>query len=636
MSTASATVDISGLSQRRLALLGNPNCGKTSLFNRLTGSQQKVANYAGVTVELKRGLMKTAAGRSVTVIDLPGTYSLTASSQDEAVACAMVLGQSLREKAPDLTAVVLDATRLRRGLRLVAALKRMGVPMVAVLNMMDRVRGQRREFDVLRLQQVLGVPVVEATGITAQGADGMRALLDRDDLWHQPHPAAKGVPTNADASAAVVQADDAQAQAWLQAAGLDQPLSAHEWSRRLDAWLLQPVTGVLVLLVILFLVFQAVFAWAEWPMGLIESATAWVAEGVRAALPDGLLKSLLIDGVIAGVGGVVVFLPQILILFFFILMMEESGYLPRAALLLDRLMGSLGLSGRAFIPLLSSFACAIPGIMAARTIPDPRAKWVTVFIAPLMTCSARLPVYALLIGAFIPAKTVAGMSLPGLVLFGLYVMGIFSAIVIAWVLKLWRGSGEPVQLMMELPDYHWPRAKDVAIGLWQRASIFLRNVGGIILALTVILWFLSTFPQAPAGYLGTPIEYSFAGRIGHALAGFFAPIGFTWQIVVALIPGLAAREVMVAALGTVYALSQTGDAVETALAPLIAADWSVATGLSLLMWFVFAPQCLATLAVVRKEMGGWAMPVGMAVFLFSLAYGASWVTYRLALMWGGA
>jgi ferrous iron transport protein B len=626
-----ATVDVSGLAQRRLALLGNPNCGKTALFNRLTGSQQKVANYAGVTVELKRGLMKTAGGRSVTVIDLPGTYSLNASSQDEAVACAMVLGQSLREKAPDLTAVVIDATRLRRGLRLVAALKRLGVPMVVLLNMMDRVRAQGRELDVVRLGQVLGVPVVEATGISAEGADGLRQLLDRSDLWSQDRPAMSDQPLSADA----VREDDAQAQAWLQAAGLDQPMKAHEWSRRLDGWLLQPVTGVAVLLVLLFLIFQAVFAWAEWPMGLIESATAWVGEGVDSLLPAGLFKSLLIDGVIAGLGGVVVFLPQILILFFFILVMEESGYLPRAALLLDRLMGSLGLSGRAFIPLLSSFACAIPGIMAARTISDRRTKWVTVFIAPLMTCSARLPVYALLIGAFIPARSVYGLSLPGLVLFGLYVMGIVSAIVVAWVLKLWRGAGEPVQLMMELPDYHWPRIKDVAIGLWQRASIFLRNVGGIILSLTVILWFLSTFPQPPAGFQGSPIEYSLAGRIGQALAGIFEPIGFNWQIAVALIPGLAAREVMVAALGTVYALSQTGDDVGSALAPLIASNWSLATGLSLLVWFVFAPQCLATLAVVRKEMGGWLMPVGMAVFLFSLAYAASFVTYRLVLGFGG-
>jgi len=624
-------VDISGLAQRRLALLGNPNCGKTALFNRLTGSQQKVANYAGVTVELKRGLMKTATGRSVTVIDLPGTYSLNPSSQDETVACAMVLGQSLREKAPDLTAVVIDATRLRRGLRLVAALKRLGVPMVVLVNMMDRVRSQGREFDVARLQAALGVPVIEATGISTHGTDALRQLLDQNGLWQQARPDIATVRPDT----GTARTDDAQAQTWLQASALDQPMGDHEWSRRLDGWLLQPVTGVLVLLVLLFLIFQAVFAWAAWPMGLIEGATGWVSASVDALLPAGLLKSLLIDGVIAGLGGVVIFLPQILILFFFILVMEESGYLPRAALLLDRLMGSLGLSGRAFIPLLSSFACAIPGIMAARTISDRRTKWVTVFIAPLMTCSARLPVYTLLIGAFIPAKTVYGMSLPGLVLFGLYVMGIVSAIAVAWVLKLWRGAGEPVQLMMELPDYHLPRIKDLAIGLWQRASIFLRNVGGIILSLTVILWFLSTFPQAPVGFTGSPIEYSFAGRIGQTLAGFFAPIGFNWQIVVALIPGLAAREVMVAALGTVYALSQTGDEVGAALGPLIAQDWTLATGLSLLIWFVFAPQCLATLAVVRKEMGGWAMPVGMAVFLFGLAYAASWVTYRLALNLGG-
>ncbi|MGI9216483.1 MAG: ferrous iron transporter B, partial [Hydrogenophaga sp.] len=569
----------------------------------------------------------------VTVIDLPGTYSLNAGSQDEAVACAVVLGRSLSERAPELTAVVLDATRLRRGLRLVAALQRLQVPMVVLLNMMDRVRAQGRQIDAAQLSQTLGLPVVEATGISAQGTDALRRLLDDDALWHQPHPGGAATqPLDGQALA-----DDAQGQAWLAAAGLDAPVGEHGWSRLLDAWLLQPVVGSLVLLALLFLVFQAVFAWAEWPMGLIESATAAVGDGINAALPDGLLKSLLVDGIVAGVGGVLVFLPQILILFFFILVLEESGYLPRAALLLDRLMAGIGLSGRAFIPLLSSFACAIPGIMAARTIADRRTRWLTVFIAPLMTCSARLPVYALLIGAFIPHRRVWGMSLPGLVLFGLYALGIASAVAVALCAKLWsRRSGEPVQLMMELPDYHWPRAKDIAIGLWQRASIFLRNVGGIILALTVILWALSSFPVAPAGYTGSAIEYSLAGRIGQALAVVFQPIGFNWQIAVALIPSLAAREVVVSALGTVYALSQTGDDVGTALAPLIGADWSLATGLSLLIWFVFAPQCLATLAVVRKETGGWAMPVTMASFLFALAYGASFITYRLAAAWGWA
>jgi ferrous iron transport protein B len=626
-------VDVSGLAQRRLALLGNPNCGKTALFNRLTGSQQKVGNYAGVTVELKRGLMKTAAGHSVTVIDLPGTYSLEAGSQDEAVACGVVLGHSLSERAPDLTAVVIDATRLRRGLRLVAALKRLQVPVVVVLNMMDRVRAQGREVHAAQLAHTLGVPVVEATGITAQGTEALRQLLDDDALWHQPHPTGM-TPLPADSQAL---ADDAQAQAWLAAAGLDQPMAEHAWSRRLDTWLLQPVGGTVVLLVLLFLVFQAVFAWAEWPMGLIEDGTAAVGEWVAATLSEGPLRSLLVDGIVAGVGGVLVFLPQILILFFFILVLEESGYLPRAALLLDRLMAGIGLSGRSFIPLLSSFACAIPGIMAARTISDRRSRWTTVFIAPLMTCSARLPVYALLIGAFIPARKLWGLSLPGLVLFGLYALGILAAVAVAWVANLWgRRQGHTGQLMMELPDYHWPRAQDIAIGLWQRALIFLRNVGGIILALTVILWALSSFPVAPAGHTGAAIEVSLAGRIGHALAVLFEPIGFNWQIAVALIPGLAAREVVVSALGTVYALSQTGDDVGTALAPLIAADWSLATGLSLLVWFVFAPQCLATLAVVRKETGGWVMPLSMAGFLFALAYSAAFITYRLAATWGWA
>lgn len=625
MSTT-ANINIAGLAQKTLALLGNPNCGKTVLFNRLTGSKQKVANYAGVTVDMKRGLMKTSAGRSVTVVDLPGTYSLNAGSDDEAVACAVVLGHSLQTRAPNLTAVILDATRLRRGLRLVAALQREQVPIVIVLNMMDRVRGQGRELDAVRLEQALGVPVVEATGIHAQGTDALKALLDRPEIWSQ----ITRENATKESSHTATLTDDQQAQAWLVRAGMEAPLAEHRWSRRLDHWLLHPVVGTLVLLSLLFFIFQAVFAWAEWPMGLIEEATNLVVQGVNALLSDGLLKSLLVDGVIAGLGGVLAFLPQILILFFFILLLEESGYLPRAALLLDRLMGSLGLSGRSFIPLLSSFACAIPGIMATRTIADRRARWVTILIAPLMTCSARLPVYALLIGAFIPNHPVWGMGLQGLVLFGLYLFGIVSAVLVAWVVKLWGSSQATAQLMMELPDYHWPRAKDILIGLWQRAAIFLRNVGGIILALTVILWFLSTFPLAPAGFSGTAIEYSMAGRIGRALAVVFEPIGFNWQIAVALIPSLAAREVVVSALGTVYALSQTGDDVGTALAPLIGAGWSLATGLSLLVWFVFAPQCLATLAVVRKEVGGWAMPAGMAAFLFSLAYGASWITYRMA------
>ena len=618
------TIDLSALAQRRVALVGNPNCGKSSLFNRLTGSQQKVANYAGVTVELKRGLMKTAQGTSVTVLDLPGTYSLNPGAEDEAVACQVVRGQSLQEPAPDLVVAVLDATRLRRSLRLLASLRRLGLPMVVVLNRIDSARAHGLQVDVPRLAQVLGLPLVATVAVQAQGLDTFKALLDQAQVWQAPAQPMGTAERN----------DDAQAQHWMSEAGLESDEPIDVWSMQLDRVLLHPVWGSLTLLVLLFLIFQAVFAGAQAPMDMIKEGVLWLSELLAQQVPAGLLRSLLIDGIMAGVGSVLVFLPQILILFFFILVLEESGYLPRAALLLDRMMGSIGLSGRSFIPLLSSFACAIPGIMATRTIANRRDRWVTIMIAPLMTCSARLPVYALLIGAFIPAVSVGpGLQLQGLVLLGLYLLGILSAIAVATVIKLWRGSGPAAQLMMELPDYHWPRPSDVALGLWQRADIFLRSVGGIILALTVVLWLLSSFPVAPLGFSGSPIEYSLAGRIGKLLAVLFEPIGFNWQIAVALIPGLAAREVAVSALGTVYALSHTGDAVGAALTPIIASEWSLATGLSLLVWYVFAPQCMATLAAVRRELGGWRAPALMAVYLFGMAYAASWATYRIALNW---
>ncbi len=615
-------INLTRLAQRRVALVGNPNCGKSSLFNRLTGSQQKVANYAGVTVELKRGLMKTAQGKSITLLDLPGTYSLNPGAEDEAVACQVIRGESLQEPAPDLVVAVLDATRLRRSLRLLSSLRGLGLPLVVVLNRVDSAKANGLQVDVKRLEQVLGLPLVATVAVNALGADPLRSLLDDSLVWVAP------------ASPTVSANDDMQALSWMLAAGLEQDEPIDEWSLKFDTVLLHPVWGSLILVSLLFLIFQAVFAGAQGPMDAVKAAVAWLSGLLAQNLPEGLLKSLLIDGVLAGVGSVLVFLPQILILFFFILVLEESGYLPRAALLLDRMMGSIGLSGRSFIPLLSSFACAIPGIMATRTIANRRDRWVTIMIAPLMTCSARLPVYALLIGAFIPAIYVGpGLQLQGLMLFALYMLGIVSAIAVATVIKLFRGAGPAAQLMMELPDYHWPRPADVALGLWQRAHIFLRNVGGIILALTVVLWFLSSFPAAPVGFSGAPIEYSLAGRMGKVLAVVFEPIGFNWQIAVALIPGLAAREVAVSALGTVYALSDTTNEVGAALAPIIAAEWSLATGLSLLVWYVFAPQCMATLATVRRELGGWRAPALMAFYLFGMAYAASWLTYRTVLYW---
>ncbi len=394
---------------------------------------------------------------------------------------------------------------------------------------------------------------------------------------------------------------------------------------------MHPVLGPLLLLVLLFLIFQAVFSWAALPMDMISAGVGAFGEWLRSVLPDGLLASLLVDGVVAGVGSVLVFLPQILILFFFILLLEDSGYLPRAAFLLDRLMGRVGLSGRAFIPLLSSFACAIPGIMAARTIPNLRDRLATILLAPLMTCSARLPVYALVIGAFIPRQSVGPFNLQGLVLFALYLAGIVGAVLVALVMKRFTMRSSYHPLMMELPEYRWPNLRNLVVGLWERAAIFLTRVGTIILALMIVLWFLSTFPAPPPGATGPAIEYSFAGMMGRALQVVFAPIGFNWQISIALVPGMAAREVAVGALGTVYALSATADNVDLALQPIIAASWGLPTALALLAWFVFAPQCLSTLATVKRETNSWRYPAIMAAYLFAMAYVAAFLTYRIAL-----
>jgi ferrous iron transport protein B len=605
-----------------VALVGNPNCGKTALFNRLTGSRQKVANYAGVTVERKEGRFMSAAGKGLRLLDLPGAYSLHPRSPDERITRDVLLGHARGEKRPDLVLCVVDATNLRRNLKLVLAVQRQGLPCIVVLNMADLAERRGLAIDTAALARELGIPVVRTVAVRGTGAEELRALLDEPVVWRHATAATTHVPDHERVRDIVVRL------------GIDEALPTLA-SDRIDRVVLHPVAGPLLLALVLFLMFQAVFAWAEAPMQLIKSGTAWLGEAVSTALPEGVLRSLLVDGVIAGAGGVLVFLPQILVLFLFILVLEESGYLPRAAFLLDRLMGAAGLSGRSFIPLLSSFACAIPGILAARTISDPRDRAVTTLIAPLMTCSARLPVYTLLIAAFVPERELrGGIGLRGLVLFALYLAGVVGAFVVAWVLKRFTAGGQVRTLMMELPAYHLPTLRNLAIGLWQRAAIFVRRVGGVILALTVLLWFLASFPAPPPGATGAAIEYSFAGIIGHALAVVFAPIGFNWQISIALVPGMAAREVAVSALGTVYALSATGEETAQALAPLIAGSWSLATALALLAWYVFAPQCLSTLATVRRESGGWRLPALMAAYMFGLAYVAAFVTYRVALALG--
>ncbi|MBU3620822.1 ferrous iron transporter B [Polynucleobacter sp. CS-Odin-A6] len=625
-------------SEPLVALLGNPNCGKTALFNLLTGSRQKVANYSGVTVERKEGRLTLDSHKVIRILDLPGAYSLYPRSLDERVTCNVLHGNAQGEKRPDLVLCVLNAMNLRRNLRLVLSAKRLGLPCIVLLNMADVAKRQGLVVDAQALSQELGLPVIATVGIQSDGADELKQYLSEIDWKNLSALSAsnidEGVETPIDHSAHT-ESDNVQVQQILQNLHLDQ-IIPDRFSDRLDAVLLHPVMGPMILAVVLFLIFQAVFAWATLPMDMIKASVDWLGVLLTQVLPDNWLRSLLVDGILAGAGGVLIFLPQILILYFFILILEESGYLPRAAYLLDRLMGRVGLSGRSFIPLLSSFACAIPGIMATRSISNPRDRLVTILIAPMMTCSARLPVYALLISAFIPERTLwAGMDLQGLVLFLLYVAGIAGAMAVAWTLKhLMSETFQLNALMMELPSYHWPRLGNLAIGLWQRAEIFLRRVGGIILIMTICLWALSSFPLPPENATGSPIQYSIAGMMGQALAVIFAPIGFNWQISIALVPGMAAREVVVSSLATVYALSNSGIDAADALVPLISHSWSLATALSLLAWFVFAPQCLSTIAAVKRETGGWKIPAMMLTYLFVLAYLAAFLTYQTALYFG--
>jgi ferrous iron transport protein B len=615
-----------------VALVGNPNCGKTALFNVLTGSRQRVANYAGVTVERKEGVLLTPSGLRVRILDLPGAYSLDPLTPDEQITADVLLGRRAGESAPDFVVCVTDATNLRQNLRLVLSLKRLGLPMVVALNMTDIARRKGLAIDAARLARELGVTVVETVGVKASGARDLIKVLDSAVL----PPERSGRIEWRSPTAQDIEHDQSEVRRILGVIGGDR-IDGVTFSDRVDSLVLHPVAGPLILASILFLVFQAVFAWAQVPMDAIKLGVGTFAGWIGQALPPSLLKGLLVEGVLAGVGSVLVFLPQIIILFFFILLLEDSGYLPRAAFLLDRLMGSVGLSGRAFIPLLSSFACAIPGIMATRTIQNPRDRLATIMIAPLMTCSARLPVYALIIGAFIPRRSIwGGLELQGVVLFALYVVGVLSAMAVAYVLKKTGSSSRYQALMLELPAYHWPNVRNLVIGLWQRVEIFLSRVGTIILSLMVILWALSSFPAPPPGAPGPAIQYSIAGHLGAWLAVLFAPIGFNWQISIALVPGLAAREVAVGALGTVYALSATGEGLSATLTPLIARSWSLPTALSLLAWYVFAPQCLSTLAAVRRETNSWRYPILMAGYLFALAYAASWITYRTALAVSGS
>ncbi|MGE4482061.1 ferrous iron transporter B [Acidocella sp.] len=626
------TVAAAGGKAAQIALIGNPNCGKTALFNALTGSRQHVANYPGVTVERKAGGFVTPEGRAVRVLDLPGTYSLRARSPDEVIARDVVLGRLSSEQPPEFLLCVADATDLRLSLRLALELRVLGTPMALVLNMADIARHRGILIDTDKLSAALGMPVVSSVAVRKAGTKELLGFLD--GLLAQGLPAPEKIPD--------WQAPDRHALRDLQreadrliAQCVTMPVQPYTATSRIDAVLLHPVAGLVVLFAILFVMFQAVFTWAQAPMDAISNLFDWL--GVMAAhyLPDGPVLSFIRDGVLNGVGSVVVFLPQILILFFFILVLEDFGYMARAAFLMDRIMGGAGLHGRAFIPLLSSFACAIPGIMATRVIDGRRDRLATILVAPLMTCSARIPVYTLIIGAFIPNRDVFwGVQLQGLVMFGLYAMGIVAALCVSFIMKrlVWR-KAQHDPFLLQLPDYKLPSPRSIAIGLYQRGKIFLHRAGTTIFSMMVVIWALCSLPLPPKGATHPAIDYSAAAWIGHFLAPVFAPIGFNWQINVALIPGMAAREVAVAALGTVYSISASADD-PGHLGGVLAAHWSIATALALLAWYVFSPQCASTLATIRRETGGWRWVALVFVYMLALAYGSAFITYQLACLAG--
>ena len=608
-----------------VAVVGNPNAGKSALFNALTGARQKVGNYPGVTVERHVGRLSLDDGRPVELVDLPGAYGLDATSPDEAVTRDVLLGKQEGERLPDALLIVVDASNLDNHLRFTLQLIDLGLPTVVALNMVDLATRDGLELDAAKLSEELGVPVIETVAVRKRGLDDIRVQLG--ELLLAPRSIRAGEGPSHDPLTLQRRARD------IAVGAIVRETPVRRITHRLDAILLHPLIGPLILAAILFVMFQGVFAWSAIPADALEAGTVWLGTAVGNALPDGVLRSLVVDGLFAGVGAVIVFLPQILILFLFILVLESTGYMVRAAFLMDRLMSHSGLSGRSFIPLLSSFACAVPGIMATRTIDDPKDRLTTILVAPLMTCSARLPVYTLIIGAFIPARSVGpGIGLQGLVLFGLYVAGVVGALLAAIVIRRTVVKGGGGAFMMELPKYQMPRVRDVMIGLWQRAAIFLKRVGGIILVTTVILWALASFPVAGPGQKQSDV--SIAGKIGDAIQVVVAPIGFNKDISLALLPAMAAREVAVAAIATVYALDAADEEGVQSLSERIAGRWSLATALAFLAWFVFAPQCISTIAVTRRETNSWKWPAFMVAYLFVLAYLAAGATYWIAVAAG--
>jgi ferrous iron transport protein B len=611
--------------RRTVALIGPPNCGKTTLFNRLTGLRQKVANFPGVTVEQHIGRASVNGPREVFLIDLPGIYSLNPRSEDEQVAHDVLTGAMPGVEQPDAVLLVLDSTNLQRHLVLAAPVLRLGLPTLVVLNMADDLRARGGDVDAGELSRQLGAPVAMTSAAKGEGIEKVFQFLEGSTVSaHKPQPLVQ-LP--------VIQ-DVPKCRQWATRVGSHASYQAPAppvWTRRLDRLFLHPVAGPLIFAAVVIAVFQSIFAWAQPLMDGIDTLVGRSGEFVGKLLPAGVVKSLIIDGVWTGVGGVVVFLPQILILFLFIGILEDSGYLARAALIADRTMRRVGLQGKSFIPLLSAYACAVPAILSTRTIENKRDRIATILIAPFMTCSARLPVYALLIAAFIPDKALAGplLGTRAAALLGLYVLGFLAAFLTALVLHSSVLKSEPNAFVLEMPPYRWPTIRGLALRLLDRAKVFLRRAGTVILAVSVLLWALASLPVQNGA--PPPIENSYVGQIGRSVEPLIEPLGFNWKIGIGLITSIAAREVIVGTLGTIYGMEGTDQS--SGLQEALRRDLTAGGAVALLIFFAFAMQCFSTVAVVRRETGGWKWAAIQFGYMTVIAYVGALLANQIIIQW---
>ena len=602
---------------RAVAICGPPNVGKSSFFNRLTGLHQKVANYPGITVEKRVGSLRLEEGEQVDLIDLPGIVGLHPRSEDERICVEILRGRSDTLPRPVAAILLLDSTNLQAHLRMVPGILGLGLPTLVVLNMADDLEARGGSVDVEAVSAQIGAPVVLASAVTGAGMKEVVRFLQGSfaPARKVELPVINNIPAE---------------RKWAHSVAARSSYHAPEpslWGRRLDRIFLHPLGGPLIFLAVVVAVFQSIFTLAVPLMDAVESAIGVSAGWIGALLPDSMLKGLLLDGVWGGVGAVVVFLPQILILFLFIGLLEDSGYLARAAVIADRSMRAVGLEGRSFIPLLSSYACAIPAVMAARTIENQRDRLATLLIAPLTTCSARLPVYALLIAAFIPERPLLGpfLGTRAAVLLGLYAAGFFAACGTAWLLKSMVLKSKPAPFVLQLPAYRWPTIRSLAFRLIDRAKIFLRRAGTVILVTTIVLWFLASVPYQDGE--PPPIGESLAGSIGRTIEPLVEPLGLNWKIGIGLITSLAAREVIVGTLGTIYGME--ADEGSPALQQALQSELSFGAAIALLMYFAFAMQCMSTVAIVRRETGGWKWPVIQFAYMLVLAYATGFAAYRI-------